>query len=83
MQAHIQNRVRLLVREEKFLHQSVRRGLFVRRLLDDLNDAVDVRERDDQPFDDVLALLRLGEVVARAAHDDLFLMPEICGQNLL
>ena len=42
-----------------------------RRALDELDDLVDVRERDHQAFQDVRALARLAQVEQRAARDDL------------
>ena len=77
LQAHFEDGVRLFVGELERLHQSLARDVLVRGLLDDGDHFVDVREREHEPRHDVRALLRLVEVEARAADDDLFLMLDI------
>ena len=81
--AHFEDRVRLFVGELERLHQSLARHVLVRGLLDDGDHFVDVREREHEPCHDVRALLRLVEVEARAADDDVFLMFDIIMNALL
>ena len=81
-QLHFEYRVRLLVGEVELRHELFRRLDVVAALLDDLDDLVDVRLRLDKPLDYVRALLRGGEVVARAPDDYFELMLEIQLEHL-
>ena len=83
LQAHFQDRVRLFVRKFKRFHQALRGDVFIRRLLDDGDDFVDVCQRQDKPCHDMRALFRLVQIEARAAHDDVFLVFDIIMDALL
>ena len=48
-----------------------------------MDDLVDVIERDDVALEDVLALLGLGQLVAGATGDDVFLVLDVVEENLL
>src|SRR5699024_1819757 len=53
-EAHIEYGVRLLIREIELRHELFARLVAVTAALDDLYDAVDVRERFDETFEDML-----------------------------
>ena len=83
LQAHLQDGVRLLVGEFKGLHQALAGDVFIRRLLDDGDDFVDIRQRQHQTSHDVRPLFRLGKVETGAADDDFLLMLDIVMDALL
>ncbi len=58
LQPHVENRLRLDLRQLEFLHQASLRRLNILRLLDQLDDRVDVVERDDVAFEDMRAFFR-------------------------
>lgn len=82
LQAHFENGVRLLFVQLERFRQLCDRDEFIRGFLDDLDDFVDVRQSEHESRDDMRALLRLVEVVAGAAGDDVFLMFEIIVENI-
>ena len=53
------------------------------RRADDLDDLVDVEDRDEQALDEVQALLAARETVAAAARDDLDAVVDVDAQQLL
>jgi rhodanese-related sulfurtransferase len=61
----------LAFRQEERRHEVRLRGRRVRRLADDADDLVDVRDGDEQAEDDVETFFRLALQEARAAADDL------------
>ena len=69
LQLHLQDVAGLDLGERKPLHELVARGVAVGRLLDELDDLVDVVERDLQAEQDVLPLARLAQLVAGAPGD--------------
>ena len=69
LQLHLQDGLRLDLGEREERLQLSRGDLPVLRGLDDRDDLIDVVERDLVPEQDVLALLRLAQLVARAAGD--------------
>ena len=83
LKAHFEDGVRLFFGQFKRRRELLRRVVLVRRLLDDADDLVDIGERQDEPFQDMGALLRLGELEAGAAGDDLLLMGEVVDEDLL
>ncbi len=83
LQLHAQDLDRLDLAERKGLHQRVLRRVDVGRLADDPHDLVDVIDGDLQTFDDVEAVLRLLQLVARAAPDHVAAMDEVCLEHLL
>ena len=82
-QAHFQDGVGLLLGKTEALGEA--RGGFLVRLggADDVDDLVDVIERNDIAFEDVLALLGLGQLVAGATGDNIFLVLDIVEENFL
>ena len=67
---HLEDRVRLDLREREALHQVVARVLDVRRLADGADDRVEVVEGDLQSFEDVSPIARLLEVELGASAND-------------
>ena len=62
---------------------SLRPGLLgVLRAADHLDDLVEVVERDQQALDDVVALLGLAQLVARAPGDDVDLVVDVVADHL-
>ena len=82
-QAHFQDGVGLLLGEAEALSQLRARFLVGLGRADDLNDLVDVVERDDVALEDVLALLGLGQLVAGAAGDDVLLVLDVVEEDFL
>ena len=70
LQAHVEDGVRLDLRELEALDELGARIIGIFRLLDDLDDLVDVIECFGKAQEDVLAFLGAGEIVFRAARDD-------------
>ena len=71
LEAHLEDGRGLAVREGEALDELAVRRLHVGRLLDELDDLVDVGQRDAQAFDDVGASLRSVQKELRAASDHL------------
>ena len=71
LQLHLEDRLRLHLGEAEAGDEPLAGGLAVLRLLDELDDLVDVVERDLEAEQDVLALAGLLELVAGAAGDDV------------
>ena len=69
-QAHVEDRVGLRFAEAEPLAQRGVGGRRVGRGADDLDHLVDVVDGDLEAFEDVLALLRLGEVELGPPDDD-------------
>ena len=67
---------------ENCVDQLLARGLAVGRPADDLDDGVEVVQRDEQSLEDVRARLLLGQLELRAAHDDLALVRDVGVQHL-
>src|SRR5262245_38674814 len=68
-QAHVEDFGRLLLRQLEALAQRGVGARCVLRFLDDLDHFVDVVDRDLQPFEDVLAVLRALQLELRAPRD--------------
>ena len=82
-QTHLKDGLGLLLRKAEALDHALG-GLFVGlRRADDVDDLVDVVERDDEALQDMRALLGFGQLVARAAHNDVFLVGDVVVQHLL
>ena len=82
-QAHLEDGGGLLVRQGEALGHALGSFLVGLRRADDVDDLVDVVQRDDQAFEDMRALLGLRQLVARTADDDLFLVRDVVVQHLL
>ena len=82
-EAHVQDGLALLLRKLEPLAQCGVCGGHVLRLANDLHDLVDVVDGDLEPLEDVLARLRLTQVVLRAPRDDLVAMVDEVPQQLL
>ena len=74
---HVQDVVGLDLGELEPPHQLGPGVLGVGRPPDDLDDLVEVVQGDEQPLDDVVALLRLAQPVARAAGDHVLLVADV------
>ena len=71
LEPHVEDRLRLDLRELELLHQPVPGRFDVLRRLDQLDDRVDVVERDDVALEDVRAFLRLVQLELRPPHNHL------------
>ncbi|MCB0050468.1 MAG: hypothetical protein KDE24_13115, partial [Caldilinea sp.] len=76
-QLHVEDRLRLYLRQPEAFHERGAGGLGALALADGANDLVQVFQRDAQPFQDVGALACLGELVFRAARQHLEAMVDI------
>ena len=83
LQTHVQDRLGLDVREREGRRQPRARLGRRRRAPDQRHHLVEVVESDLEPFQDVGPGLGLGQVVARAPHDDLLAVQDEVLQNLL
>ena len=81
-EAQVEDRRRLEDRELEPLDELVARGVAVARPADELDDRVEVVERDEEALEDVGAGLALGELVLRAADDDLALVLDVVLEDL-
>ena len=82
-EAHVDDRLGLAVGQgELGAQRSVFASSRVRRAADDLDDLDRCCRRDPQTFDDVLALLRLAQQVARPAPDDVLAVVEVGVEQL-
>ena len=79
---HVQDVVRLDLAQLELRHQLAPRLLGVLRAADHLDDRVEVVERDQQALDDVVALLGLLQLVARAPGDDVDLVVDVVADHL-
>ncbi len=83
IQAHLQNGPGLAVAQGEPLGQHPAGLLTVRRLTDDAHDFVDIRLRDHQALDNMVAFLGLAQLIPRPPGDHLFAMVNVRFQNLL
>ncbi len=83
LEPHVEDRLRLDLRELERLHQLDARVVDVLRLLDELDDLVDVVERDLEPLEDVRPLLGLRQVELRPPDDDLLAVRDEVLDHLL
>jgi hypothetical protein len=77
LEAEVQDRLRLESREVEALDQAVPRDIGIARAANQLDDFVDVLDRDEQPLEDVEPRLLLAKLVLRAAHDDVALVVDV------
>ena len=82
LQAHVEDRLRLLARELELRDQAVARFVGVGRAADQLDHRVEVVERDQQPLEDVGASLGAAQFVLGAAGDDLALVVDVVVDHL-
>ena len=80
-QRHVQDMVRLDLGELELVHELAACLLGVLRAADHLDDRVEVVEGDQQAPDDVVALLGLPELVARAPGNDLDLVVDVVADH--
>ena len=71
LQAHVEDGLRLDLREAERGDQPLARRRRIRRRADDRDGLVEIVDRDLQPGEDVQPLLRLAQLEDRAAVDDL------------
>ena len=83
LQAHIEDGLRLYLREAEALHQFIARFAGGLAAADEADDLVEVIHGDDQPFEYVGARLGLFQFVAGAAGDDVFLMADVVADERL
>ena len=81
-QAHIHNSLGLDVVQTKPLGQARLGGLYIGALPDDPYDFIYIVEGDEQSLQDMVAFLRLVEVISCPAGDDILLVVEVIGQHL-
>ena len=77
LEAQVEDRLRLDPREAELLDQAVAGGVGIARATDQLDDRVEVVERDEQPLEDVRAGLLLAQLVLRAPHDHVALVVHV------
>ena len=82
-EAHVEDRLRLLLGELEALDQAGLGRLGVGRAADQLDHRVEVLERDQQPLEDVGAGLGPAQLVLGAADDDLALVADVVLDQLL
>jgi hypothetical protein len=83
LQPHVQNRLRLQLRQAELLHQCGLRARRVGRLADRRDHLVEVVERDHQPLEDVGPLLGPRQLVARPPrHHLLAVLEEVLEHRL-
>ncbi len=82
LQPEVQDRLRLTLGELEGLHKVVARRLHRTALADRRNDLVEVRERDQQPFEDVRPRLCPLQLVARPAGDHVELVGDVVLEDL-
>ena len=71
LQLHVENRLRLNLAERELRDEAVARFRNGLRPADQLDDRVEMVERDLQPFEDVVARFGLAQLELRAADHDL------------
>ena len=77
LQAQLEDRLRLDVREPEALHQARARHVAVARAADQLDHLVEVVERDQQALEAVDLRLERAQLVLGAADDDLALVLDV------
>ena len=82
LQAHVEDRLRLLARELELRDQAVAGFVGVGRAADQFDHRVEVVERDQQPLEDVGAGLGAAQFVLGAAGDDLALVVDVVVDHL-
>ena len=83
VEAHLQNGVSLLFAEQETGHQAGAGLVAIARLADGTDNFIEVIERDQEPFEDVLARLGLVEFEARAAGDHFEPVVDVTADQLL
>ena len=83
LEAKIEDRLRLLARELEVRNQAVARCVRIARAANQLDDSVEVLERDEQALEDVGPSLRPAKLVLRAPDDDLALMIDVVADHRL
>ena len=83
VEAHLEDGVALEFGQLELVHQLLLRVLAVVGVLDDLDDGVDVVERDAEPFEDVGAFLGLLQFELRAPGDDFLAVRDVALDHLL
>jgi hypothetical protein len=81
--AEIEDRLRLLAREVEARDQAVARGVRIARAADQLDDRVQVVERDQQSLEDVGAGLGAAQLVLGAPDDHLALVVHVVADQRL
>ena len=81
-QREIEDRLRLQLRQPELLHQAGTRGLGVLRSANQLDDCVQILQRDQQAVEDVEARLGFLQLESRAAREDNLAMLEERHQHL-
>src|SRR5215472_10435310 len=82
LQTQVEDRIGLDLGQLEFLHQAGARFFGRLRAADELDDRVDVVERDAIAFEDVRALLRFAQVEAATAGRDFLAMLDVFDQHL-
>jgi hypothetical protein len=82
-QLHVEDRARLDLRQLEALLQLTERRIGRWGVADERDDRVEVVEGDDEALEDVGALLRLAQPVARAPLDDLHLVGDVVDDRVL
>ena len=82
-EAHVEDRLRLLLGELESLNQAVAGGVRVGRAADQLNHRVEVVERDEQSLENVRPGLGSAQLVLGPAGDDLSLVDDVVVDELL
>ena len=77
LEAQVEDRLGLDLREAELVHQAVARRLRVARAADQLDDGVEVLERDQQALEDVQPRLALAQLVLGAPDDDVALVVDV------
>ncbi len=83
LQTHLKDSGRLPFGKTEFLHQVHMRLLFVRRLLDGLDDRIDMIERLLESFENMRAILGLLKLIFRPTGHDRLPMLDIVFENRL
>ncbi|GBC87584.1 hypothetical protein HRbin12_01597 [bacterium HR12] len=81
-EGHVEDVVRLHLAQLELPHELAARLVGVLRASDDADDLIEVPERDEQPLDDVVPLLRPAELVPRAPRDDVDLVVDVVPHEL-
>ena len=81
--AHIDDRLRLLVGQPEAVFEVFLRDRLRFRRADDMDDLVDVVDRDFEAFQDMRALFGAFELKPRPAGDDLLLKGDVLAKHLL
>ncbi len=81
-QREIEDRLRLQLREAELLHQAGARGLGVLRSANQLDDRVEILERDQQAVEDMQSRLGFLQLETRAPRENNFAMLEERDEHL-